>query len=462
MLVAKRIEFLGVPTQRINLAQLTDNPALRARYRYVEFRSPNYQARFRLRHRIWLAVSQLLDARGYVHVDTPILATPSSSGANEFTVISGRDQNLFYALPQSPQLYGHLLVLGGIARYFQWARCFRDEDLRVNRQPEFTQLHIEAAFIDEEELMAMIDDVLAVCFDKAGLGRIGTIERLSFDDARALYGTDKPDLRLACQFEFLPFRLAGNDGELFTCALPEGMEFETEAIGAIEQIVAKSHLRLLGYVERGVVEGTQIAPVLRDSEIALALSVAEHYSAGARLLLNGEWSTRNRLSLGLYQWLSGRLPSLPTLPRPVWITRLPLIEEDASAKGRLKAYCHPFLAPQENTSLLKAQKKHELLALRGRAFDLVINGEEVGSGSMLINEHDLQLAFFRKLGYSKKEAYAQFGAVLDAIKFGAPPIGGFGLGIERLIAQLSGTDKIRDVIAFPKSRNGLCPIFQSY
>jgi aspartyl-tRNA synthetase len=219
-------------------------------------------------------------------------------------------------------------------------------------------------------------------------------------------------------------------------------------------------MHVAGYLSQDARRQMRFPMQVDREELTAALRASQAYAAGSCLLMAGDWSNHAKLSRDLYQWLSNR-PQRPSASlRPVWIHDFPLFETNPEEKGRLKAFSHPFTAPQDPAALLAAARNHELLALKGRAFDLVLNGEEIGSGSMLVSDPDLQYAIFSKLSLSKKEVRSMFGVLVDALACGAPPIGGFGLGIDRLLAFLTGRDKIRDVIAFPKSRNGLCPVFQ--
>jgi aspartyl-tRNA synthetase len=462
-ILARNIELLAAAAApRFDAAVPDDGPdSPRSRYRYLEFRNPAFQQVFRLRHRIWLEISNLLDARGYLHVETPLLATQSETGANEFVVTSTRDAHLRYALPQSPQLFGHLLAIGGVTRYFQWSRCFRDEDSRANRQPEFTQLHVEAAFSDEAALIQLGEEIVRRCFELAGLDGGAAFEQLSFHEAQRRFGTDKPDLRIACGFTQLPCILVepGRESQLFVCELPPGLDFTNEEIGQIGNLVARRRMQVTGYVGPEAQRHARFPMRVNADELAAALRAANTYVPGSSLLIAGEWAAHGKLSRDLYKWLIER-PQRPPGYRPVWIREFPLFEEDAAQKGRLKAFSHPFTAPQDPAALAEAKRNHELLALKGRAFDLVLNGEEIGSGSMLIGDPDLLHEIFARMSLSKKEVRAMFGVVMDALACGAPPIGGFGLGIDRLLALMTGKDRIRDVIAFPKSRNGICPVFQ--
>jgi aspartyl-tRNA synthetase len=462
--VARRVELLAAAAQPPFDSSAAEEgvDATRSRYRYLEFRNPAFRQVFRLRHRLWLEVSKLLDSHGYLHVETPILATPSESGASEFTVTSSRDATLRYALPQSPQLFGHLLAIGGVSRYFQWGRCFRDEDSRVNRQPEFTQLHLEAAFTTEESLMRLVEEVIRHCFELAGMRHDLGFERLSFQEAQRLYGSDKPDLRLAYSFTQLPCKFVDGqrESELFTCDLPPGLAFTPDQIAEMANIAARRRMHIVGYLGQDARRHLRF-PMRVDREgLTVSLRTSQTYAAGCCLLMTGDWSSHAKLSRDLYQWLSNRQQRPPDSHRLVWIYNFPLFEANPEEKGRLKAFSHPFTAPQDPGALLAAARNHELLALTGRAFDLVLNGEEIGSGSMLVSDPDLQHAIFSKLSMSKKEVRSMFGVLIDALACGAPPIGGFGLGIDRVMTFLTGRDKIRDVIAFPKSRNGLCPVFQ--
>ncbi len=424
---------------------------------YLAIREPALRQRLDLRHDLWLGLSNLLSEMEFRHVETPILAKPSTSGAREFLTELTRSGRR-YALPQSPQIYGHLLAISGYKRYFQWSRCFRDEDPRSNRQPEFTQLHLEMAFADREAIIAVVEAVVARAF---AIARRAWCDpgRLTYDAAMASFGTDKPDLRIAPEFLLLPYRLAEDqEGALFAAKLPPGLTVDAALADIMAVEAGKRHARLLGSCNSQRFQDRGLAVEVAEPELARAVGLDRGGHDHDWLIFAGEWRRHQRLSRDLYGALAAR-PERPSGDSLVWVTSFPIFEEDTASKGRLAFACHPFLLPEDPDATMRATRNSELLAQRGQAIDLVMNGEELGSGSMLISDRELQMRVFHALGLSRGGVRETFGAALDALQDGAPPIGGFGLGFDRLVASLADCNHIRDVIAFPKTKTGSCIVF---
>lgn len=454
--VAQSINVVGAAARGAAL-RASDEDDASYRYRYLEFRDPQFRQRMSLRHQVWLELSLLLSRRGFEHIETPILAARSATGAREYRVESAASGRR-YALPQSAQLYGHLLAIGGVSRYFQWSRCFRDEDLRSNRQPEFTQLNIESAFSTREDIIELVEALLRRAFELADRTLPAPV-RMTFADAMARFGTDKPDLRREPIFRPLPVRLAGDEGDhLFVVQLPNDLSFEAPLADRIRTIARHRQYHLVGFCRSDSLAAASLPMTSDRDDLARALGLGTDGHGCDCAVFSGDWQRRNRLSRDLYAMLAAEYPARDGHSL-VWVVDFPLFQEDPAQKGRLVSACHPFLAPTDEAAVMAATRNAALLNETGLAMDLVLDGEEVGSGSMLISGPQLQYRIFHALGLSRKAAQAQYGVLLNALSHGAPPIGGFGLGLDRLIACLCNRPHIRDVIAFPKSKNGLCLIF---
>jgi len=455
-LIARSVNVLGAAAKGVALRARDDGDAA-YRYRYLEFRDPQFRQRMSLRHHVWLELSVLLSRLGFEHIETPILAARSATGAREYRVESTASERR-YALPQSAQLYGHLLAIGGVSRYFQWSRCFRDEDLRSNRQPEFTQLNIEAAFSTREDIVELVETLLRRAFELAGRA-IPPPVRMTFADAMARFGTDKPDLRREPHFKALPVRLAGDEGDhLFVVQLPRDLGFEAPLAERIRGIARHRQYHLIGFCRSDSLAAASLPMTSDRHDLARALGLASEGQGCDCAVFSGDWQRRNRLSRDLYAMLVADYPARDGHSL-VWVLDFPLFQEDLAQKGRLVPACHPFLAPTDPAAVMAATRNAALLNETGLAMDLILDGEEVGSGSMLISEPQLQYRILHALGLSRKAAQAQYGVLLNALTQGAPPIGGFGLGLDRLIACLCSRPNIRDVIAFPKSKTGACLVF---
>ncbi|MBI2461188.1 MAG: aspartate--tRNA ligase [Candidatus Rokubacteria bacterium] len=446
--------------------------AVRLRYRYLDLRRPRLLRNFLLRDRVYQAVRASLHAAGFVEVETPFLTRSTPEGARDFLVPSRLARGHFYALPQSPQLFKQILMVAGLERYFQIVRCFRDEDLRRDRQPEFTQIDIETAFLDRDDFLPIVEGMIVEVFQAVrGIALPRPFPRLGWDEARARYGSDKPDLRFGLEL--------ADCSDLFRDAAFEVFAQAVHAGGVVKALRVPgagglSRRDLDGLVEeakgsgaRGMVwvrlaeGGPQASVALFRGDSALTRELAARLGAqpGDLLLLVADAFPLAAEVLGrLRAGLAARLGLIPAdLFRPCWVLDFPLLEWSEEEK-RWQAMHHPFTAPRdEDVELLWSEPGR----VRAKAYDLVLNGQEIGGGSIRIHERRLQQRMFEVLGIGETEARAKFGFLLEALEYGAPPHGGIALGLDRLVAILAGTDSIRDVIAFPKTQKGTCPLTEA-
>ncbi len=438
----------------------------RLRYRYLDLRKPRMQRNLGLRHRTALAIRNYLDAQGFIEVETPMLTRSTPEGARDFLVPSRLSRGSFYALPQSPQLFKQILVTSGVERYFQIVHCFRDEDLRADRQPEFTQLDLEMAFLeDPEELFGLLEGLVAHVFREAIGVEIQTpIPRLSYAEAIARYGSDKPDLRFGMEiadvskpFAGGPFRvfseIVNSGGAVRALPVPGGAAKSRGELARLEE-AAKGHgLPGLAWIKIG----EEIASSLGKHVPPETLAAVAH-AAGARtgdlvLLAGGKPETAS-LALGDLRLHLGRELGLIASDRwgLAWVVDFPLFKE---GEGRLESEHHPFTSPRdEDLSLLETDP----LKVRAKCYDFVMNGVELASGSIRIHRRELQERVFRILGIGPEEAERRFGFFLRALEYGAPPHGGIAFGLDRWVMMMAGEDSIREVIAFPKTTTGACPL----
>jgi aspartyl-tRNA synthetase len=460
----------------IEVLNVADNPPftpkLRAdvsanvlsRYRYLEFRDPQFQKVFWMRHKLMLQISNYLDRCGCISVETPILSTPSASGSTEFCVNSSRQPELSYVLPQSSQVYGQLLVMGGVEAYYQWARCFRDEDLRSNRQPEFTQLHLEMAFVDRAKLMEIIEGMLAEACTSVGAPFELPIPRITFENAMQWYGSDKPDLRFNVEPELWPHLITespfGADLNLISTPMPRGVLLTKDDVEALSHAASQWKFRLLGFITADR-KARFAKPHLTYEEVVSSLSLETEAKPADIPVWLGRWKFVDNLRRTVYAHLLGSKTLDDQQSKYAWIIDFPLFNVDPENSARLASQNHPFTAPVDTDELLQCRKQKDLLKLKSQAFDLVVNGEEIGSGSILIHQYEVQRQIFNILGFSRQTVRQRLGYVLDAMRFGAPPMGGFGLGFDRFVAAVCGENKIRNVIAFPKTKQGYCPVTRS-
>ncbi len=451
---------------------------LRLKYRYLDLRRPRMHRNIVLRHRVAKAVRDFLSERGFLEIETPILTVPTPEGARDFLVPSRIHAGRFYALPQSPQQYKQILMVAGFERYFQIARCFRDEDLRADRQPEFTQLDLEWSFAEEDDILSLIEELmvsLVRCF-RPDVKFPSPFPRLTYQECIERYGSDKPDLRYGLELHTFSDILAGTQfgvfrqalaegGEVRGLCLPGGAEASRRQIDEMTEVV--KHLGGKGLVSFALLgegdpdslsEDDVRSPVARYFSLEEVRQMARR--AGARrgdllLLVADRPKVANRALDGLRRHLARRLGLAdPQTFAFCFVTDFPLLEWDEE-DARWYAVNHPFTSPRpEDLPLLEREPGR----VRARAYDLVCNGWELGGGSIRIHDRELQERVFRLLGLPPQEARARFGHMLEAFEFGAPPHGGIALGFDRVVALLCGEDDIREVMAFPKTKSATEPM----
>jgi aspartyl-tRNA synthetase len=441
---------------------------LRLKYRYLDLRRPAMLGHLLLRDQVCRATRDYLHGQGFVEVETPMLTRSTPEGARDFLVPSRLAPGTFYALPQSPQLFKQILMIGGLERYFQIVRCFRDEDLRADRQPEFTQIDIETAFLDRDDLLPIIENLIWEIFHRAkGLDLARPFRRLTWDEAIRRYGSDKPDLRFGLELRdcselfrdgaFQVFaQVVAQGGAVQALAVP-GAPFSRKDLDDLVERAKSAGAKGLVWVRVG--EGTLQSPAARHLEaLREALLARTGGKSGDLVLLVADRMPLAATVLGrLRVELAHRLGLVPrdvNAYELVWVVDFPLVEWNEEER-RWDAMHHPFTAPRDadvETGLA------DPAAARAKAYDLVLNGQEIGGGSIRIHSRGLQQRVFEILGISEADARAKFGFLLEALDYGAPPMGGIAFGLDRIVAILAGVDSIRDVIAFPKTQKGTCPL----
>ena len=432
--------------------------SLRLTYRYLDLRRPEMTRILRLRHQAMVVIRAFFDRHGFVEVETPMLTRSTPEGARDFLVPSRLQPGSFYALPQSPQLFKQLLMVAGVERYYQIARCFRDEDLRADRQLDFTQLDVEMSFVEEEDVLALTESLMAEVLREAVGAEVATpFPRLAYADAMARYGSDKPDLRYGMELADLGGAFAGTGLRAFASAVEGGGEIRGFAApGAaswsrkdLDGLVTEAKGRgAAGLVWMAVTADGVKSPVekhVTPEEVA-AVRAATGANEGDLILIVADLPDRVSTALdGLRRLMAERLGQIPEGAWSlVWITEPPLFE--ATDEGGWTPVHHPFTAP--------ATQDLDPATARARAYDLVMNGFELGGGSIRIHDSELQRRVFDALGLSRESAEDKFGFLLRAFRYGVPPHGGIALGLDRVVMLLAGKDNIREVIAFPKTQSG--------
>jgi aspartyl-tRNA synthetase len=451
------------------------NEDTRLRYRYIDLRRPQMQEKMRIRRDITRHLRNFLDEREFFEIETPYLTKATPEGARDYLVPSRTHQNSFFALPQSPQLYKQLLMISGMDRYYQVVRCFRDEDLRADRQPEFTQLDIETSFMNENDIMTIMEEMIRSLF-KTILNQDlpNPFPRMPYSEAMGRYGSDKPDLRIPLELvdigeemknvDFKVFSAPANDpnGRVAALRLPNGSDLSRKDIDDLTKFVGIYGAKGLAYIKvndrNGGIEGLQ-SPIVKFApaevwEKVLLKTGAEtgdliFFGADNAKIVN-EALGALRIKLGLERGL------VNSKWQPLWVVDFPMFDWDEKA-NRFNAIHHPFTAPSCSVEELEKNPGEAL----SRAYDLVLNGTEVGGGSIRIHRTEMQSRVFDLLGIGKEEAQEKFGFLLEALKYGCPPHGGIAFGMDRLVMLMTDSTSIREVIAFPKTQSAACPLFNA-
>ena len=440
---------------------------IRAKYRYLDLRRPPLQRALALRHRLAQEIRTYLDAQGFMEIETPYLIKSTPEGARDFVVPSRMNPGQFYALPQSPQTFKQLLMVAGYDRYFQIVRCFRDEDLRADRQPEFTQIDCEMSFVEQEDVLNMFEGMMRSMFKNAlGVDIPDPLPRMSWYDAMDFYGSDKPDIRFGMKIHEVTDKVQGHGFSVFdsveyvgAIAAPGCAGYTRKELDALTEWVKRPQVGAKGLVyikcnEDGTFKSS-VDKFYSPEELAEVAAAVEAKAGDLVLVLCGP-KRKTQTMLGVLRIeMGGRLGFRdPKVFAPLWIVDFPLLEW-SEEDGRFYAMHHPFTAPKpEHEKWFYSDKKEDLERVCANAYDFVLNGTELGGGSIRIHEAAMQERMFQVLGISKEDAEYKFGFIINAFKFGAPPHGGLAFGFDRVCALMGGSDSIRDYIAFPKNNQG--------
>ena len=449
------------------------NEDIRLKYRYLDLRRENMLGNLMLRHKVTVAMRNFLDGHGFVDVETPMLTRATPEGARDYIVPSRTNPGRFFALPQSPQIFKQLLMMSGLDRYYQIVRCFRDEDLRADRQPEFTQLDIEMSFVDEAGVTNTVEDLMRHVF-KATLDvdLPNPFPRMPYSEAMQRFGSDKPDLRIdlelievadlmaSVEFKVFAGPAADPEGRVAALCVPGGAEMSRKIIDDYTKYVSRYGARGLAYIKVNDIDagakGLQ-SPILKFLPDETVQGILERTGArsGDLIFFGADKANVVNDALGALRCKVGEDRGLVAEGwAPLWVVDFPMFEKDATGK-RWTSLHHPFTAPSiDDADVLKADPGKAL----SRAYDMVLNGSEIGGGSIRIHDQDMQAAVFELLDISDEEAEEKFGFLLTALQYGCPPHGGVAFGLDRIVMLMAGAESIRDVIAFPKTQTASCPL----
>ena len=478
-LTTGKVEILGKSLEILNKSatppfQIDDNDVSeehRLRYRYIELRRPDMFKKLKFRSEIIRYLRNYLDDHGFLDIETPMLTKATPEGARDYLVPSRTHSESFFALPQSPQIFKQLLMVSGFDRYYQIVRCFRDEDLRADRQPEFTQLDIETSFIDEDQIMSMMEEMLRSVFAKTmEIALPNPFPRMSYAEAMDRFGSDKPDLRIPLELvdvgdvmakvEFKVFSGPATDpkGRVVALRLPGGCKLTRKEIDGYTKYVSIYGAKGLAYIKVNEVakgrEGLQ-SPILKFLPDDVVETIMQRTAAedGDLIFFGADTAKIVNEAIGALRVKLGHdLDIINHGWKPLWVVDFPMFEYDEKAK-RFSSLHHPFTLPnEEDIEKLETEPENCL----SRAYDIVLNGSEIGGGSMRIYKPEVQASVFKALGISDEEANNKFGFLLEALKYGCPPHGGLAFGVDRLVMLMTGASSIRDVMAFPKTQSASC------